>query len=141
MSPLPILALSDMPLNKYICHIVHVCFTALPVKSVYRPLITLHISLKKTKKKKKKKTTTLTYHGTAIYVPTLVSLKCHICQLVFMYRYHTTTLYQLTTIKNVTTHTGIHFTLLAYVPEQISLSHHTSMPHCPNNVVYMQIPH
>ena len=36
------------PLNKYAFHIVHICFTSLPLQSTYRPHSTLHIREKAT---------------------------------------------------------------------------------------------
>ena len=35
--------ITDMPLNKYSCHIAHTCPTALLLQSTYRPHITTHI--------------------------------------------------------------------------------------------------
>ena len=35
----------------------------------------------------------------------------------------------------------IQFKLLAYVPEHICLSHHTSMSQCTSNIVYIKTPH
>ena len=75
-------------------------------------------------------------------------LKCHIYANYFICRFQTTmwysiySSYQLTTIKmSPQALVYIHITLLAFVPEQICLSHHTSKLRCPNNVFHMETQH
>ena len=71
-------------------------------------------------------TTIPTSHVIAMYGPaTNMPLKCHIYANCFMFTWHNyvsrNTSHQFTAIKNRTRNTGIHFTLLAYTPEQICI--------------------
>ena len=74
-------------------------------------------------------------------------LKCHIYAYYFLCRYDTTMSVYILHISSLQSKLQpgalleIHFTLFAYAPKQICLSHHTFMFHCINTVFYMQIPH
>ena len=72
-----------MPLNKYVCHILHICSSKVLLMSIYRPHITLHTS--KILKIKIKSYSYLQYfcHICAInkYAPQIPHVY-HICQLV-----------------------------------------------------------
>ena len=93
--------LSASAMNKYACHIVYLCPTALVLQSTYRAHITAYII-------KKKQTAIIIGHATPIYVPTTNrALKCHIFFIWTQYNQQ----WPQTLIE-------IYFTLLTYGPDK-----------------------